>query len=271
MKGQEILIPTDPFKRPNVIVVDSLKGGIGDVGEQHVGNIGNANNINAPLAPTPFPGPTSSVWGDPRVIPPNSTRSVILQARSRAPGNPRSLLVSLNPPQIQQVNDDTAEDLDLKCVITYGVGGNNNEVIIDLVQGTQFTVAASHLQIEALYTLLSGGPAPPVRAGACLGYGVRAGGIAPTFTGRFIIGTAPSPTNIAFFMPDFAREVTVYTTVAQAISISFLSYSGATLATVVQAANVVQTLKIPNGTAAVSLSNPGPAAQNGTIQWGLGL
>lgn len=130
---------------------------------------------------------------------------------------------------------------DTYASITYGVGGIQNNFLMDWCRGGQLTLVCDTLRIEAIpYAPLAGTPyAPPPSdqvqtLGAMLGHQGVSQAQGPTFTTPRVI--IPPGNSATFIVPDFAREVSAFATnsgdfdSAHDVFLEFLNFSDAAIA-----------------------------------------
>ncbi len=139
----------------------------------------------------------------------SSNTTSILDARSRNPRNPENVTINLS---VDEAPWPAGAFVIPQAKITWGSGGALNSAIVDVVKGTQISVAASLIRIDGIYNAPTvAGTLPQIRMNANLAYGNRPGsGVAPGFTAIDLLNGAGT-TNL-FTIPAFARDVTVYTT-----------------------------------------------------------
>jgi hypothetical protein len=264
-----------------IVLRDSYAGGIGDKNEQETGQLGNQAILVVPAAVTDFSAGgtvSNSLWPKPPNFPgPNTTLTPILQGRSFVTKNPRSLLISIDAPVlINNVND---ADIDVKALIAYGVGGDNNSVIVDAYNGTQITLEATNVEVDGLYTTLNvGAAAPQLRLGAALGYGVRAGeSFGPSFTNRFFIKAGETTPMV---VPAYARDFTIIQEdnmtglplAAATTTVFFQSLTGSVeFGAFLYPIASIPIIPLPNGANRIVLKNGNANPIVGAVRFGLAL
>lgn len=126
----------------------------------------------------------------------------------------------------------TNTNFEFRGRVTYGVGGVQNIVEVDVIQGIQLPVVASSIKVD----LLTYRPriddvysSQPVVAGAMFGKGAGSGALPPTWTSPFYTNEPlPGPGLVQTFgLPAFARSVGLYTTVTDPTLLagSFLGFN----------------------------------------------
>jgi hypothetical protein len=136
----------------------------------------------------------------------------ILNARSKVVRNAEIITISLgielpNPPGVT-LGSFVIPQAD----ITWGSGGSLHKATVDVVKGTQITVAASVLTVDGVYyaPIIGADPLPNLRISANIAYGPRGSSSeAPSFT---TVGTVDKGGFTTYFtVPEFAKDITVYT------------------------------------------------------------
>lgn len=124
-------------------------------------------------------------------------------------------------------------NFELRGRVTYGVGGVQNIVEVDVIQGVQLPVVASSIKVDLLTYRPRNNDvysSQPVVAGAMFGKGAASGALPPTWTTPFYPNDPfPGPGLVqTFAVPAFARSVGLYTTVSDPTLLagSFLNFNG---------------------------------------------
>lgn len=244
-------------------------GGITDKNEHELLQLGNSLAVVPPPSDAATAGLTA-IWtnGSNEPFGPGgamvTSKQVIQQARSRRPDHPENLCININPPIINASSDGTNNAVwyDLKVRATWGVGGDKCSAVIDVLNGTQFSVVATELITESLYTIINkNGATPiPIQVGSSLGLRARSGSaFGPCFTSIITAAGVAKIVNIA--VPSYAKAVTVYpaTTAGApvAVTIGFVNSTGAagSFVSITQAANGCPcTYPLPNDVIIVKLT-----------------
>lgn len=216
-------------------------------------------------------------------IPPALANTVIpLTEQLQLPGPPAPWWVSFyryNRDQSTEAED--AGNFDFRARLIYGVGGIQNQIDIDLIQGIQLPIVCSSLTAQLVTyqpTRFSGSVYSPggreVTAGVMFGKGAGAGALPPTYTTTWEQKDGFTLA-IAQQVPDFARSVTVKTTVIDptmldACTLSFLDLGGQLLSEIslgygrgFTAVMAEKGVPIPSGTDRVIFVMPHPTVSNG--------
>lgn len=158
---------------------------------------------------------------------------------------------------------------DTYASITYGVGGIQNNFLMDWCRGGQLSLVCDTLRIEAVpYAPLGNTPyaAPPIdqvqTLGAMLGHQGVSQARGPTLTSpRMII---PPTFNATFAVPDFAREVAVFALGSDLldpthnVDLLFLNFSDAAIAAVTLTPELAMVpLPIPGSTTQIEIRHLG--------------
>jgi len=264
--------------------INPEEGAIGDISKQQTQNLGRKTGVEGP--PDVFANVAAStvLWGGIAAIPEggnpvtfipprNSTKRVILQANAENTANPQELIVNLDSPFFPTATD---RSVDLKAELTWGNGDDLSKALVDIRTGTQLTLVGTSLQIEAIYTALTGAPGgfPTINIGGAFGYG-NAISRGPTFTTR--IFSLPQNQNRTILVPNYAANVTVFATdqvtaLSIALMIQFLDNpAGLFFGTIQQALNVNQTIPLPSVCRALVITNQNAAANAADIAVVFGL
>lgn len=262
LPAQEII--EVPVKIPRVKVTD---GGITDKNQVELLQLGNQVQV----APPPSNAVTlglATVWvngDDPSAIDPRITnKGTILQARSNLPDHPKDLVVNINPPIVPASNQGFGIWYDLKVRASWGVGADRCSAIIDVLNGAQFSIAATELVIEGFYTIVTVPAGTPQNAlmGASIGEYTRASSsFGPSFTSIILVSGATLSQNVQ--VPPYAKAVTIYPAtvagVSVAVTVGFVTSSNAitSFVTVAQASNGCPcTYPLPNDVVFVKITFP---------------
>lgn len=204
--------PPRPEGIPKVRIAD---GGITDKSAIELMQLGNQIQIPSPPTSISALGLTT-VWtsGSNELPGPGGAQAtntaVIQQARSVVPDHPKTLLININPPIIDVFN--RAIYYDLKVRASWGVGTDRCSAVIDVINGAQFSLSATEVVLEGLYTLIDLQAASPTPAlvGSCIGEYPRSGSeFGPSFTATVLSYPAgPAPVDIV--VPSYAKAVTVF-------------------------------------------------------------
>lgn len=226
----------------------------------------------------------------PLVAPATGTQNILsmINAQSENPANPETITISLGIEVPGGVAAGAA--INPQAQITWGSAGSRNTAIVDILNGTQVTIAASFVQVDGIYNIPIAGlpPVNNIRINANLSYGTRAGSyVAPGFSATHILdkSSAMSNTSVTFLVPAFAKDVIVYavdvagTATAGDIDIFMTSDDGGSipLSFIAQhgstAPNTVfpMTYPLPGLTRAVTINNVKDHATQVTIRFGLSL
>lgn len=142
--------------------------------------------------------------------------SAIINHGAANPSSPRIVTVNLGlefPDNVAGVPAGTS--VLPQARITWGCGGAKHVVIVDVLKGSQITIACNNIIVEGLYTALSSGTLNNVRIHASLSYGNRGGSsTAPSCTLPPQTATAPAmgvTIPAVFTIPNFAKNVTIFT------------------------------------------------------------
>lgn len=250
-------------------------GGITDKNEQELLQLGNAAFIAPPPSSAAALGMTA-IWTGGSAEPNGplgpggiggaqiTSKQVIQQARSRRSDHPENLCINLNPP-IQNplaTGANNAVWYDLKVRATWGVGADKSSAVVDVLNGAQFSVVATELVIEGLYTIIdpTGGTPIPIELGSSIGLRARSGSaFGPSFTSIITAAGVGKIVNVA--IPSYAKAVTVYPSTTAgapvAVTIGFVQSTGAagSLIGITQAANGCPcTYPLPNDIVIVKLT-----------------
>lgn len=127
-------------------------------------------------------------------------------------------------------------NFELRGRITYGVGGIQNSVEVDVMQGVQVPLVCNSVTVELVtYNPVADFPYEAGRAiaGCMFGRGSAGGALPATFTTPFEVSEAVVGLTLDVAMPDFARSVCLHTTVFPGASLVgtrlFFNGSGTTL------------------------------------------
>lgn len=259
--------------------------GIADISILGTQQLGRKANLSGP--PTVFDNVAgvSTLWGgvngdplggDPTTfkLPFNSTQATLLQANAENTANPQQLLINLDAPFFPT---NTDRSVDLKALLIWGNGDDLSKALVDVRTGCQISLVGTNLQIDGIYTALTGAPGgfPDINVGASFGYGSRSSqdGM-PTFTQRaFNVG----PGQRVLRVPNYATEVTFYnqdqvTGLSVAADYVLLDNpAGLAFTRFTVAANVIQTVTLPSITRAIQIINGGANAVNTTLVYSLAL
>ncbi len=261
--------------------------GITDKDNTQLLQLGNAEECAPPLSSVIAQGFISAWVNGSNEIPgpggPNATSvRVVLQARSEYPGKPDMLAVNINPPLINQLGLNNLQiAYDLKVRATWGVGADKCIAVIDVLNGAQFSVVATELVIEALYTILDlqSGAGIPITVGANIGTHTRPGSaFGPSFTAHIFEYEDEEGTPIPAYIdvPAYAKAVTIYPALQNggpvAVTMGFVQGTAASsFASVLQAANGCPcTYPIPNGTTRLKIT-PTLSTDKALIRFDLAL
>ncbi len=114
-----------------------------------------------------------------RLLPPervlSSTETPILRAVAKEQANPESVIIALGSTIATADSRGGSPLHDVKARIAWGVGGAFHEARVDFLNGTMLSLAASTIDITAIYTVGNGYVplGPEYIASVSLGYGVR--------------------------------------------------------------------------------------------------
>lgn len=210
-----------------------------------------------------------------------SQSTAILDVRAENPANPEIITVNFS---VDIPGGTGTNEVIPQAHIIWGAGGAVNDATVDIVKGTQITVAASLLQIEGIYFMRTSAATPQIRVSANLSYGQRGGSeIAPGFTSMFDLAAAGGADNILIPVPNFAKDLTVYSQVAAEtpadIKIGFVPFDGGTgtrggvTQNEAAAPNTAfpRVYPIPGYTRRIKITNLSAAAITGCVRFGLAL
>lgn len=99
-------------------------------------------------------------------------------------------------------------------IIDLGIGGIQIQVEVDFIQGTQFSIACSRLQLHAVFRCIPGGgaavvaPIPTIQVGASVATGTMAHGRQPQRTLASTVNLAAAAGEF-FLLPQFAKSLRV--------------------------------------------------------------
>lgn len=163
-------------------------------------------------------------------------------------------------------------NFELRGRITYGVGGIQNRVEVDVMQGVQVPIVCNSVTVELVtYNPRADAPYEAGRAiaGCMFGRGAAGGALPATFTTPFEISAAVVGLTLVVPLPDFARSVCLHTTepVRASLAGTLLSFiGGGAPLKVVDAAELYPELTrekgiaIPAGTNQIQLTAPAGTA-----------
>lgn len=259
--------------------VQVIAAGITDKNETELLQLGNVITIEQP--PTVLAAADVWINGSDETPGPGGGAStnvgVILQARSESASNPECLSILINPPIFNSEGQNIL-DFDLKVRAIWGVGSDRSTAVIDILNGAQFSVVASELVIQGLYTLLAAPATPiPIQLGASIGSYPRAGSeFGPAFTARF--GQILATNSRDIVIPSYAKAVTIYAAtqaaapVPSVVTIGFLTPAAATpFINVTQGANDIRTYPLPNEIDRIRLTAPAGNDMRGFVRFDLAL
>ena len=173
---------------------------------------------NAQLVLQPAAAPTAGVWNNiwPHVMdtPARASAQTLIDISTKD-GEPHVVTLSLGFVGRAPVGELVNPAVEVVGVLDVGIGGLSFQAEVDFVQGTQFSLAASRLQLHAIYwrvygnpVVAIGAPVPTVQVGASLSTGVIAHGRQPQRTLTRRNGPAAG-NNDAWFIPTFAKSLRV--------------------------------------------------------------
>jgi hypothetical protein len=236
--------------------------------------------LGAVIEPTRGPWKNNIHWGNTvkGVLPASSGVEIPIFDGSEIVGPPRAQTVHL-------FRDDNrlGANADYRAHIYYGVGSLSNEFFCDWSQGSQITLVANWVRVNAqTYTPLAFAPYNPTAGIVSIGAGIVEGTVAK---GRAI--TFTEPTEIVangalssdFDAPDFARAVMVHVRSdtpikpATAINVDVLTenIAGAFLDRIDASMTYPDGFIFPGNAKSALAFNHSGVAQMVTLQWILGL
>lgn len=144
----------------------------------------------------------------------------------------------------QGKESENVGNYDLKGRIIYGVGGAQNTIDFDLIQGVQFPIVANSLTVQLVsvnpYADIDLHPYDPgekkITAGCMFGKGGGgAGRLGPTWSAPIIESADNNGFQQLTIVPDFARSLVVHTSTISAtelakIDVNFVDLGGAVIA-----------------------------------------
>lgn len=159
----------------------------------------------------------------------------------------------------------------IRASITWGTGKVSNSIVCDYHHGTRLTLDASSLRVDALYLSAATGAGTRGRE-----VELTASAVYGQVGNRNLTLTDP-PLEIAnatrsdyIQVPQYARNVTIYTELGASTFDVFLSNSKAADVVSLGNQNTGVVVPIPNGIEYLSITNDG-ALQDFTLIWGLEL
>lgn len=170
---------------------------------------------------------------------------------------------------------------EIRGLITYGAGGVQNALLVDVISGIQLPVVCNTIQIDLVtYAPEADVPYSPASliAGVMVGKGAGSGALPPTFTTQVFQSSLVGPFTYSqiFPVPDFARSVGLFCDdAAAAFTLTFRARSlnvikRVTLATC-PALLEEKGVPIPAGTNQIELDGAGAGATRAGLQFFLAL
>jgi hypothetical protein len=177
---------------------------------------------------------------------------------------------------------------DLRGRVTYGVGGALNVIEVDLIQGIQFPIVASMIQLDLVtYAPEVEGVYSPIDVivGGMIGKGAGSGAMPPTYTTPIVTSDAGT-TDFTVAIPDFARSVCLITTATDPTDVAelggwqvfFISSALNNIrvlnledAGVYQALTQERGVSIPAGTNQINVQGPSGSTVRSALQFFLAL
>lgn len=219
--------------------------------------------------------------------PPGEGEVIALTEQLHLPGPPAPWWVQwFRSPRDLENGGVANTNFELRGRITYGVGGGQNVMEVDVIQGIQLPIVCNSIKVDLLtYRPRNDQPYAtyPVIAGAMFGKGAGSGSLPPTWTSPFFV-TVPAPgpgLNELVPLAAFARSVILHTSVTDPTLLagSFLNFGiGAgilkslDLETCYELLTGESGVPIPAGTNYVVLSiNPSVAVNYFALQYRLAL
>lgn len=194
-------------------------------------------------------------------------KTPLLRVNAHDPTDPQSLFLQL---QAETLTLGT-QVRDLKARLSWGSGGAQFAADVDFLQGTTIELAASSVEVSAIFRALSAGTPSAFKFGGSLAYGTRPSNpVSPSFTtDRTTINNGSS---FNFVVPAWATDVRVFAGDPAATCQVFLLDDGLnTFAAFNQAASADLAYPILNNVSTVQVTNNSGAANNFIARFGLSL
>ena len=212
------------------------------------------------------------------LVPPTEGEIIALTEQLHLPGPPAPWWIQWFRYNRGLATEASANgNFELRGRITYGVGGAQNIIEVDLIQGIQFPLVCNSIKVDLVtYNPLGTGPsADPYEAGECVagavfGKGAGGGALPPSWStpsevaiGAGVVLETP--------IPDFARSLCLHTTVSDPAAAALLTAtigficSGVPIKVVAVSQLYAELtsergIAIPAGTNQISLTVPAAAA-----------
>lgn len=188
----------------------------------------------APMAPVQIIEPVTGWWNQAGafgyryqgLIPPLAGEIIPLTEQIRLPGPPRLWWIHWFRYSRSLVNEASANygTWDLRGRVTYGVGGAQNIVEVDVAAGIQMAVVANSLKVDLVtyapeVDISAGNVQSPIYdpgdtgviAGAMFGDGAAGGALPPSFSTPAFNADGAGVIGLDIPVPDFARSVVLHT------------------------------------------------------------
>lgn len=204
---------------------------------------------------------------------------VPLLQNQRLPGPPSPWWVSFfrSDRNVLDESGGAPTNSEIRGVITYGAGGVQNQVLVDVISGIQFPIVCNTVQVDLLtYSPEADVPYSPMAliAGVTLGKGAGSGALPPTFTTQVFRSDtiAPFTYSQAFPVPDFARSVGVFS--SDPAAVFTLTFRARSLNIIKQVTTVSapalqneKGIPIPAGTNQIELDGGGASITRAGLQF----